>query len=53
LQDPSQTNGDDLNNVRLEAYQTFRNEIREYLKEKVNEFETNIKTNISETYVEA
>jgi hypothetical protein len=36
VQNPSQTNGDKLNNVRCEN----RNKKREYLKKKINEFET-------------
>jgi hypothetical protein len=35
LQDPTKINGDNLNNVRCEASWHFRNEKREYLKEKV------------------
>jgi hypothetical protein len=31
LQDPSEINGDNLNNVRLEASRHFRNKKREYL----------------------
>jgi len=49
LQNPSQTSGDNLNNVRHETSRTFRNKKREYLKEKINELETN-RTKISETY---
>jgi hypothetical protein len=41
LQNPSQTNGDNLNNVRHETSRTFRNKKRKYLKEKINELETN------------
>jgi hypothetical protein len=33
--------GDNPNNVRHEASRTFRNWKREYLKEKINELETN------------
>jgi uncharacterized protein YaaR (DUF327 family) len=43
LQSPSQTNGNTLNNVRCEATRTFRNKKKEYLKEKINELETNSK----------
>jgi hypothetical protein len=32
LQDPSEINGDNLNNVRREASRHFRNKKREYLK---------------------
>jgi hypothetical protein len=33
LQDPSEINGDNLNNVRREASRYFRNKKREYLKD--------------------
>jgi hypothetical protein len=33
LQDPSEINGDNLNNIRREASRHFRNKKREYLKE--------------------
>ena len=36
LQDPSQSNVDNLNNVRREASRHFRNE-KEYLKNKLEE----------------
>jgi hypothetical protein len=41
LQYPSQRIGDNLNNVRREASKTFSNKRREYLKEKINELESN------------
>jgi hypothetical protein len=34
LQNPSKTNGDNLNNVRHETRRTFRKKKRNYLKEK-------------------
>jgi hypothetical protein len=43
LQDPSQINGDNLNNVRREASRYFRNKKKEYLKDKINELATNCK----------
>jgi len=43
LQKLNQTNGHNLNNVRCETSRTFRNEKREYLKEKIHEHETNSK----------
>jgi hypothetical protein len=43
LQDPSEINGDNLNNVRSEASRHFRNKRREYMKDKINELATNIK----------
>jgi hypothetical protein len=36
LEDPTQINGDNLNNMRHEASRHFRNKKREYLKEKIN-----------------
>jgi hypothetical protein len=35
LQDPSEINGENLNNVRCEASRYFRNKKREYLKDKI------------------
>jgi hypothetical protein len=43
LQDPSEINGDNLNNVSREASRYFRNKKREYLKDKINELGTNRK----------
>jgi hypothetical protein len=51
LQDPSEINADNLNNVRHEANRYFRNKKREYLKDKLNELATNSKNkNIRELY---
>jgi hypothetical protein len=51
LQDPSEINGDNLNNVRREASRCFRNKKREYLKDKINELATNSKNkNIRDLY---
>jgi hypothetical protein len=52
LQNPSKSNGD-LQNLRCEASGTFRNKKGEYLKDKINELETNNKTKISEICTEA
>jgi hypothetical protein len=43
LQDPSEINGDNLNNVRREASRHFRDKKREYLNDKINELATNSK----------
>jgi hypothetical protein len=43
LQDPSEINGDNLNNIRCEVSRYFRNERRKYLKDKINELATNSK----------
>jgi len=51
VQDPSQSNVDNLNNVRREASRHFRNEMKEYLTAKMEELETNSKIkNISDLY---
>jgi len=43
LQDPEQSNVDNLNNVRCEASRHFRNKNNEYLKANIDELETNSK----------
>jgi hypothetical protein len=43
LQDPSARNEDNLSNKRWEASIYFRNKKREYLKDKINELESNSK----------
>jgi hypothetical protein len=43
LQNPSQINGDDLQNLRGDTNRILRNKKREYLKAKINEHETNNK----------
>jgi hypothetical protein len=51
LQDRSEKNFDNLNNVRCEASGHFRNKKRECLKEKINELATNNKNkNIRKLY---
>jgi CRISPR/Cas system-associated protein Csx1 len=51
LQDPSEINGDNLDNVRREARRQFRNKKREYLKDKINELASNSKNkNIRDLY---
>jgi hypothetical protein len=51
LQNPSQINGDNLQNLRHETSRTFRNKKMEYLKGKINELETNNKNkNIRDLY---
>jgi hypothetical protein len=41
LQNPSQVNRDNLQNLRHETRKIFRNNKREYFKGKINELETN------------
>jgi len=53
VQDPSQINVDDLNNVRQEASRHFRNKKQEYLKPKIEELETNSKVKILGTCIGA
>jgi hypothetical protein len=43
LQDPSEVNEGNLSNVRRESWRHFRNKKREYLKDKINELESNSK----------
>jgi hypothetical protein len=51
LQDPSEINGDNLNNVSREAIRYFRNKKKEYLKNKIKELATNGKNkNIRDLY---
>jgi hypothetical protein len=51
MQDPSQSNVDNLNNVRRDASRHFRNKKKAYLKYKIEELETNSKiNNISDLY---
>jgi hypothetical protein len=51
LQDPSEINVDNLNNVRREASRYFRNKNRKHLKDKINVLETNSKNkNIRDLY---
>ena len=46
VQDPSQSNVDNLNSVRREISRHFRNKKKEYLKAKIDEIETNRKIKI-------
>jgi len=49
--DPSQSNVDNLNNVRHDASRLFREKKKEYLKAKIEELETNSKIkNIRDLY---
>ena len=45
IQDPSQSNADNLNNVRRDASRHFRNKKKAYLRAKIEELETNSKIN--------
>jgi hypothetical protein len=50
LQNPSQTNRNNLQNLRCETSRTFRKKKREYMEGKINELETNNKNKIRELY---
>ena len=51
VQDPSQRNVDNLNNVRREASRHFRNKKKAYLKAKIEDLETKSKIkNIRDLY---
>jgi len=51
LQDPNQSNEDNINNVRREASRHFRKKKKEYLKAKTDDCDTNSKTkNIRDLY---
>jgi hypothetical protein len=45
IQDPSQSNVDNLNNVRRDDKRHFRNKKKAYLKAKIEKLETNSKIN--------
>jgi hypothetical protein len=47
LQDPNQRNVNNINNARSEASRHFRNKMKEYLKTKIDEGETDSKIKIS------
>jgi hypothetical protein len=49
LQNPNQSNGDNLHNVRREASRHFRIKKKEYLKARINE--QTVRTRISETCI--
>jgi hypothetical protein len=51
LQNSSEINGDNLNNMRRETSRHFRNKKRKYLKDKMDELATNSKNkNIRDLY---
>jgi hypothetical protein len=51
LLEPSEVDEDNLSDVRREASRHFRNKKREYLKDKINELESNSKIkNIKDLY---
>ena len=53
VQDPSQSNVENLNNVIRDASRHFRNKKKEYLKAKIEELETNSKIKSSGTCIGA
>jgi hypothetical protein len=50
LQNPNQTNRDNLKNVRHENSRIFRNKKKEHLKGKINKLEANNKKNLKDLY---
>jgi GrpB-like predicted nucleotidyltransferase (UPF0157 family) len=52
LQDPSEMNGDNLNNVRRDASRHFRNKMREYMKGKIKSLQRAVRRGTSETCIE-
>ena len=51
LKDPNESNANNVNNARHEARRHFRNKMKEYLKAKIGELETNSKIkNIRDLY---
>ena len=51
LKDPNESNANNVNNARHEARRHFRNKMKEYLKAKIDELETNSKIkNIRDLY---
>ena len=51
MKDPSQSNVDNLNNVRHEVSRHFRNKKKAYMRAKIEELETNSKIkNIRDLY---
>ena len=45
IQDPSQSNAENLNNIRRDVSRHFRNKKKAYLSAKIEELETNSKIN--------
>jgi hypothetical protein len=51
LQDPSEINRENLNNIRRETSRHFRNKMWKYLKDKIDELATNRKNhNVRDLY---
>jgi hypothetical protein len=51
LQEPSEANEDNLSDARREASRNFRNEKRQYSKDKINELESTVRTRTPETCI--
>jgi hypothetical protein len=52
LQDPSEINRDNQNNVKCESSRHFSNKRSEYPKDKINQLAMNSKNKYSRTHVE-
>ena len=53
IQDPSQSNVDNMNNVRRNASRHFRNKKKAYLKLKLRNLKLTVRSTMSETSVGA
>ena len=53
IQDPSQSNADNLNNVRWDASRHFRNKKKAYLRAKIENWKLTVRLTISGTYIGA
>jgi hypothetical protein len=52
LQDPTEINGDNLNNAGREASRHFRNKQREHLKDKINKLARTVGTRTYENFID-
>jgi hypothetical protein len=52
LQEPNEIRGDNGDNIRREASRHFRNKKRKYLKHKINDLATKVRTGTSKTCIE-
>ena len=53
MQDPSQSNADNLNNVRRDASRHFRNKKKAYLRAKIGKWKLTVRLTISGTCIGA
>jgi hypothetical protein len=50
LQNPSQINGDNMENIRCEASRNFRTKRREYFKNTMNELQMNSRNKYAQSH---